>query len=61
MTSRPRCSLDLDDPGFVADPYPEFARQRGEGPESAVRMVANRTATGSLIGCSCFRLISGSV
>jgi cytochrome P450 len=32
MTSRPLCSLDFDDPGFVADPYPEFARQRAEGP-----------------------------
>jgi cytochrome P450 len=32
MTSRPICSLDFDDPGFLADPYPEFARQRAFGP-----------------------------
>jgi cytochrome P450 len=32
MTSRPICSLDFDDPGFLADPYPEFARQRACGP-----------------------------
>jgi cytochrome P450 len=32
MTSRPICSLDFDDPGFLADPYPEFARERAARP-----------------------------
>jgi cytochrome P450 len=32
MTSRPVCSLDFDDPDFVADPYSAFAKQRAEGP-----------------------------
>lgn len=31
MTDRPHSALDLDDPAFVADPYPALARERAEG------------------------------
>ena len=30
--ARPVADLDLTDPGFVADPYPEMARMRARGP-----------------------------